>query len=124
MSGSLVSGTDARVWGLVRLAGDLRARGHYKGALGALDVAWHLGPGERAELALYASATAIHCDRGDYKRALKLERSFRDRGIDLRLALAFQRLHFELFTVTGIERYRERLDFYRAVVGLLDAGAA
>jgi hypothetical protein len=114
---------DERAWALVRLAGDLRARGHYDDALRTLDVAWHLSPGDAAELAVFACAVAIHCDREQYQRALNLERSFVKRGIDLRLALAFERLHAELFGATSDERHRERRDFYRAFIGLLDAAA-
>ena len=72
---------------------------------------------------MYACAVAIHCDRGEYKRALNLERSFAKRGIDLRLAIAFERLHDELFAASADERNRERRDFYRAFVGLFDAVA-
>jgi hypothetical protein len=124
VSGSLTSSTDNRALALVGLAGDLRACGYHDDALQALDVAWHLSPGEGAELAMYACAVAIHCDRGDFKRALQIERSFTERGIDLRLALAFERVHAELFALGGGEQYRERRDFYRAFVGLLDAVAA
>lgn len=112
---------ETRACALVGLAGDLRAHGCYDEALQALDLAWHLAPGERVELEMFACAVAIHCDRGEHELALKLERSFVERGIDLRLALAFERLHGELFAATGSNRHRERRNFYRAFVGLLDA---
>ena len=88
---------DERAWALVGLAGDLARAGCYDEALQALDLAWHLSPGEAASSQLFACAIAIHCDCGEYELALKLERLFAERGIDLRLALAFQRLHAELF---------------------------
>jgi hypothetical protein len=116
-------GVDARAWALVQLAGDLRARGHYDDALRTLDVAWHLCPGDSAELAVYACAVAIHCDRGQYQRGLNLERSFVRRGIDVRLALAFERLHDELFAANADERHRERREFYRSFVALFAAVA-
>jgi hypothetical protein len=103
------------------LAGDLRAHGCHDEALQALDLAWHLSPAESVELEMFACAVAIHCDRGEYGLALKLERSFVERGIDLRLALAFERLHAELFAAGRGGHHRERRDFYRAFVGLLDA---
>jgi hypothetical protein len=115
---------ETRAGALVGLAGDLRTHGCYDEALQALDLAWHLAPGESVELEMFACAIAIHCDRGEYKLALKLERSFVERGVDLRLALAFERLHAELFALSGNERHRERRDFYRAFVGLLAAFAA
>ena len=115
---------ETRACALVGLAGDLRAHGCYDEALQALDLAWHLSPGEAVELEMFACAVAIHCDRGEYGLALKLERSFFERGIDLRLALAFERLHAELTALGGGEQYRERRDFYRAFVGLLDSIAA
>jgi hypothetical protein len=120
----LVAGSEGRACALVALAGDLRAHGCFDEALQALDLAWHLSPREAIELEMYACAVAIHCDRGDFKRALTIERSFAERGIDLRLALAFERLHAELFTLGGGRQYGERRDFYRAFVGLLDAFAA
>lgn len=124
MAGSLASSTDDRALALVQLAGDLRSCGYHDDALRALDVAWHLSPSEGPELEMYACAVAIHCDRGDYTRAVKIERSFAERGIDLRLALAFERLHADLVELGGGERHRQRRDFYRAFVGLLDAVAA
>jgi hypothetical protein len=115
--------SETRACALVGLAGDLRAHGCYDEALQALDLAWHLSPGESVELEVFACAVAIHCDRGEHELALKLEQSFCERGIDLRLALAFERLHAELFAARRGERHRERRDFYRSFVGLLDAVA-
>ena len=91
------SDVDARAWALVRAAGELRALRRYDDALQALDLACQLSPGEGAELAIFASAIAIHCDVGEYELAVKLERSFAERGIDLRLARASLRLYSELF---------------------------
>ncbi len=116
-----MSNTDERAWALIRAAGELRGLRRYDEALQALDLACELAPGERAELAVFACAIAIHCDVGEYELAVKLERSFAERGIDLRLALACLRLYAELAEATGGARYRERRDFYRAFVGLLDA---
>ena len=115
---------DARAWALVRAAGEFRALRRYDEALQALDLACQLSPGESAELAVFACAIAIHCDVREYELAVKLERSFTERGIDLRLALACIRLYDDLFTASGYEPYRERRDFYRAFVDLLDAFAA
>jgi hypothetical protein len=118
------AGVDERAWALVRVAGELRALRRYDDALQALDLACQLSPCEGAELAIFACAIAIHCDVGEYELAVKLERSFAERGIDLRLALVCLRLYSELFAATGDERCRERRDFYRAFVGLLDAATA
>jgi tetratricopeptide (TPR) repeat protein len=114
---------DERAWALVRVAGELRALRRYDDALQVLDLACQLSPDEAAELAIFASAIVIHCDVGEYELAVKLERSFTERGIDLRLARASLRLYSELFQATGDERTRERRDFYRAFVGLLNAVA-
>jgi tetratricopeptide (TPR) repeat protein len=117
-------GVDVRAWALVRAAGQLRALRRYDEALQALDLACQLSPGERAELAVFACAIAIHCDVGEYELAVKLERSFAERGIDLRLSLVCLRLYSELYALTRDERHRERRDFYRAFVELLDTSAA
>jgi hypothetical protein len=45
-------------------------------------------------------------------------------SVDLRLALAFERLNAELLAESGAELHRERRDFYRAYVGLLDPSRA
>ncbi len=123
MVDTAAASVDERAWALVRVAGELRALRRYDDALQALDLACQPSPGEGAELAVFACAIAIHCDVGEYELAVKLERSFAERGIDLRFALVSLRLYSELFEATGDEPCGERRDFYRSFVGLLDAVA-
>ena len=117
------AGVDKRAWALVRVAGELRALRRYDEALQALDLAFDLSPDESVELAVFACAIAIHCDVGEYELAVKLERSFAERGIDLGLALVCLRLYSELSADTDDELHRRRRDFYQAFIGLLDVAS-
>lgn len=112
---------DDRAWALVRLAADLRALERHAEALRVLDVAWQLSPSEHPELAMFSCAIAVHCDRGEHELAIKLERGFSERGIDLKFGRACLRLYAELYAVTDDEEHRARRDSYRSAIDLFEA---
>ena len=86
-----------------------------------LDAAWHLGPSEQPELAMFSCAIAVHCDRGEHAVAVTVERDFIERGIDLRFGRACLRLYSELYQQTEDEEHLARRDSYRAHVELLES---
>jgi hypothetical protein len=64
-----------RAWLLIALGVTRRHCHEYGEALAAFDAAVALEPDARAQRAAYASAAAVHRDRGDFEAARRISRS-------------------------------------------------
>ena len=117
---ALATGTDDRVWALVRLAADLRADGDQRKALSVLDIAWGMEPSAGPSAALFTCAIACQCDEGDFVTAHVVASEQPDEYRDVKFARAACRLYATLLAETGEECWKLELDRHLAI---LDAAA-
>jgi hypothetical protein len=98
---------ESRAWEAVRTAALLRKDARHEPALVLLDdVVDRFRDGE-IEVAAYACAVAIHCDRGEPAVGVKVGRPVWERKRGVELGNALVRAYWECFEQTGIADDRD-----------------